>query len=354
MSLVSGKKARIAAISVYFPPNMLTNDQLEKDFAGSWSSDDMLKKTGIASRHVVGNNECASDQAINAARKLFESHNIAPTECDFLILCTQSPDYFLPTTACIIHRELGLRSDCGALDFNQGCSGFVYGLSLAKGLIEGGMAHSVLLITSETYSKYIHPHDRSTRTIFGDAAAATWIQSVEEDQESIGPFVFGTDGRGAENLIVPAGGSRLSAALPETGCEIDDGNGNVRTLRNLYMNGPEIFTFSLKSVPMVVQQLLNASSMNIESVDYFIFHQANQFMLERLRKKVGIPESKFWINMKNHGNTVSSSIPIALQEAYLGGHISNGDQVMLVGFGVGYSWAATIVRIYGERLIEEN
>jgi 3-oxoacyl-[acyl-carrier-protein] synthase-3 len=233
------------------------------------------------------------------------------------------------------------------MDFNLGCSGYVYGLGVAKGLIETAQARNVLLLTAETYSKFIHPRDKSVRTIFGDAAAATLIEGVDLDsfnsEDLIGPFVYGTDGRGAQNLIVPTGGMRQpnSAGLGEE--ELDE-QGNLRSPCNLYMNGAEIFTFTLAEVPSCVEALLQRSGRKIEDIDLFVFHQANRYMLEHLRKKMKLPQEKFCITLRHCGNTVSSTIPIALWHAAQERRLKPGQLVMLVGFGVGYSWGATLVR----------
>jgi 3-oxoacyl-[acyl-carrier-protein] synthase-3 len=243
-----------------------------------------------------------------------------------------------------MQHRLGLSTDCGALDINQGCSGFVYGLSIAKALIESNIATNVLLITAETYSKFIHPQDRSVRTIFSDGASATLIAAVESGEDCIGPFVLGTDGRGAQELIVPAGGHRMPLS-PGTAVEKDDGSGNIRSDQNLFMNGAEIFNFTIRTVPAVVSQLLQKAGMELEEVDFFVFHQANKFMLDHLRKKLRIPPEKFCINMESYGNTVSSTIPMALEIARAQGQVRTGDKVMLVGFGVGYSWAATMLNL---------
>jgi 3-oxoacyl-[acyl-carrier-protein] synthase III len=336
------KKAAITGIATYLPETLLTNEQLASELE-RWDSVEILDKTGIAVRHIAAVDECSSDMGIAAAKNLFAQGICAPADIDYLLFCTQSPDYFLPTSACLIQNQLGLRTACGAIDFNQGCSGFVYGLSLAKGLIETGLANNVLLITAETYSKYLNPRDRSVRTIFGDGAAAVLIQSVESEIDLIGPFVFGTDGRGANNLIVPAGGLRRRIDA-NTAIEHEDG-GNWRSAQNLFMDGPEIFNFTLQAVPAAVSQLLQKSEQTSDQVDYFVFHQANKFMLERLRNKMKIPSEKFWLDLENTGNTVSSTIPIALQQARQNGKIMPGAQVMLLGFGVGYSWAGALIRI---------
>jgi 3-oxoacyl-[acyl-carrier-protein] synthase III len=343
MNSPTKSRAAIKAISYYLAATKLTNEQLAEEFE-DWDAHKIFQKTGIATRSVAAPGECASDLGVAAAKQLFESGACSSDQIDFLLFCTQSPDYFLPTTACIIQHRLGLGLNCGAIDFNQGCSGFVYGLGLAKSLVEAGTAHNVLLITAETYTKFINPKDLSVRTIFSDGAAATLIGPVEAEAELIGPFIFGTDGRGAQELIVPAGGLRRPRT-PETELETADENGNWRSEQNLYMNGPEIFNFTLKTVPGAVEQLLQKCGMSIDEVDYFVLHQANRFMLERLRKKLNIATEKFWLDMETCGNTVSSTIPIALETAKKQGTIRSGDRVAVVGFGVGYSWAASMIQI---------
>lgn len=329
-------KANIKAISYYLPESVLTNDLINQEFP-EWGIEKISAKTGINARHISAKDEFSSDMAVKAAEKLFAEHNIDKSEIDFLLFCTQSPDYFLPTTACIIQEKLGLETTIGALDFNLGCSGFVYGLSLAKGLIAGEMAKNVLLITSETYSKFIHPKDKSNKTIFGDAAAATLISS-EKGFCTLGNFVFGTDGKGAENLIVKQGGMRFPVS--DKNEDIVDEFGNVRNDKNLFMNGTEIFNFTGEFVPQLTEAILEKSNLAKEDIDLFVFHQANKYMLNHLRKKIKIPEEKFFIAMEECGNTVSSTIPIALYEAQKQGKVAHCKNLILAGFGVGYSWAA--------------
>ena len=331
----------ITHISYFLPEKTLTNDDLAIEYKSNWNSKKIYKKTGIKSRHIAAT-ETTSQLAVQAAEKLFSESGFPKDKIDFLLLCTQSPDYFLPTTACIVQDILGLPTSCGAFDFNLGCSGFVYGLAITKGLIAGGMAKNVLLLTVETYTKYIHPKDKSVRTIFGDGAAATLITHEKGDPCKIGEFVFGTDGKGASNLIVPAGAMAMPKS-EETAKEMVDEQGNVRSLNNLYMNGPEIFNFTLDIVPDTVKSLLARAKLSMDDIDLFVFHQANKFMLDSLRDKIGIPEEKFYLDMEDKGNTVSATIPIAMKDALDEGRISRGDRLMLVGFGVGYSWAGCIV-----------
>jgi 3-oxoacyl-[acyl-carrier-protein] synthase III len=335
-------RAAIRAIEYHLPESVLTTDELARDFP-EWSVEKIDEKTGIQERHIAAPGECASDLAVAAAGKLFASGVCTPSDVDFLLLCTQSPDYFLPTTACLLQHRLGVPVTAGALDFNLGCSGYVYGLGLAQGLIETGQASRVLLITAETYSKYLHPRDKSVRTIFGDAAAATLIEAVDGQEPFLGPYVFGTDGRGAANLIVPTGGLREPRSA-QSALEVEDESGNVRTRDDLFMNGPEIFNFTLSVVPKCVSALLAKTGLTPDDIGLFFFHQANAYMLEHLRKRLKIPTERFPVTMSQCGNTVSSTIPIALKHALDEGRIRPGDRLMLVGFGVGYSWGATLVR----------
>jgi 3-oxoacyl-[acyl-carrier-protein] synthase-3 len=341
-------KCEISAITYHLPDAVLTNAELARQFP-DWSLEQIAAKTGIDERHVVDAETCSSDLAVKAAERLFRSGACNPSEVDFLLLCTQSPDYFLPTTACLLQKRLGIPKNCGALDFNLGCSGFVYGLALAGGLIRSECASLALLITAETYTKFIHPEDRSLRTIFGDAAAATLIRARKDG--GMGPFIFGTDGTGAEELIVFGGAMRLPTSAESTAVQQDE-YGNKRSPNHLYMNGPEIFSFTLREIPRVVAELLDRTKKTSDEIDLFVFHQANHYMLEHLRRKLHIAEDKFFVSMKHCGNTVSSSIPIALTDAVRMGKLRAGATVMLVGFGVGYSWAATLVKWSPEFICE--
>jgi 3-oxoacyl-[acyl-carrier-protein] synthase III len=327
---VTTEHARIVAIRSAVPARAVRHEEMAREFP-EWSVEKVVAKTGISNRYIAGEDECSSDLAFLAAQKVFDDGVCSPQDIDFLLLCTQSPDYFLPSTACLLQHRLGLRTTCGALDFNLGCSGFVYGLSLAKGLIETGAARTVLLLTAETYSKFLDPQDKSVRTIFGDGAAATLLRAAPSDREPIGPFVFGTDGSGANHLIVPVGGMRRRIAA-ETDAD-----------RWLHMNGPEVFNFTLRSVPQLVDAVLTRTGLALGDVDRFVFHQANQFMLESLRKRVGIPAERFCVEFAQYGNTVSATIPIVLEAALRDGRIAPGHRTMLVGFGVGYSSAGCLV-----------
>jgi len=326
------KYASIGPIAVYLPEIVEDNDGLAREFP-KWNMDLICTKTGILSRHVAAADQCASDLGVAAAEKLFAKHDIDRRSIDFLLFCTQSPDYPLPTTACLMQDRLGLPTSIGALDFNLGCSGFVYGLSLADGLIRSGVARRVLLITAETYSKYIHPTDRSLRTIFGDGAAATLIDAAEEP--SLGSFLFGTDGRGAETLLVTEGGCRPAADAVQP-------SKRKRWPSSLFMDGPALVKFTLDVVPPLIDRLLADARWNSDQVDYYLLHQATAFLLEHLRDRLELDEQKTPEALRFCGNTVSSTIPLLMNELRGDGRLRPGKQTLLIGFGVGFSWAGCV------------
>lgn len=326
--------AKIAAIDYYVPNEVVTNETLAELFP-EWPPNKIFEKTGIRERRVAAADETATDLAVKAGMRLFSSTGWTPDDIDFVVFCTESADYLLPSSASLIQDRLGIPTSAGALDINQGCSGYVYGLSIAKGLIESGSCKHVLFLTGDTYSKYLAPDDKSSRTLFGDGAAATIIATSAThsatDPGSIGPFVFGSDGSGAGNLIVRNGGARNRS-----------GEGGPV----LSMNGSSIFSFSLRVVPAMVREVLDRADMSFDDIDYFVFHQANQFMIEALRRTLKIPQDKFVIDLEELGNTVSSTIPIAVK------HLLDGEtdrnrklRLLLAGFGVGLSWASVIIEV---------
>ncbi len=316
------------------------NDDLASDFP-DWPAQKIYDKTGIRCRHIAASDECASDLAVEAAQRLFAHGLVKPEDIDFVIFCTQEPDHFLPSTACLIQNRLGIPQTAGALDINLGCSGFVYGLGLAKGLIETSQATHVLLLTADTYNKVINPLDKGCRVLFGDGAAATLVESLPQegiDSSCLDHFVYGTDGSGAGNLIVKKGAFRNP--LQMTQGQVDSGN-------YLYMNGPEILNFSIREVPRAVNTLFTKAQLTLDDVDYFVFHQANKFMVEHLRKKLGIREDRCVLAVEDTGNTVSSTIPIAICKTFreLRTELRVGQRIVCVGFGVGLSWGACVLYV---------
>jgi 3-oxoacyl-[acyl-carrier-protein] synthase-3 len=332
-------KARIAAIEAHLPERVLTNEQLGAENP-DWRMDDLEQKLGVVERRIAAEGETASDLAFEACRKLLDRTSAA--DIDYLLYCTQSPDYYMPSSACILQDRLGLQREIGAFDFNLGCSGYVYGLHMAKCLIAAGEAQKILLVTADTYSKYIHPNDRTVRVLFGDGATATLIESADDGPGELGPFLLRTDGRGRENLIVPAGGLRLPKS-PDTAREATDESGCCRSKNNLFMDGPAIFSFAISSVPRLVREILAKAGLTSDQIDFYVYHQANKFMLDQLFQRSKIPESKALRCYRWVGNTVSSSIPLAVEQGLREGIIETGHRLLLVGFGVGYSWGAGVL-----------
>ncbi len=326
------KFAAIGPIAVHLPEKVETNAELKALFP-DWDMDTIGPKTGIDVRHVAAPNECSSDLAFAAAEKLFAEQGIDRSSIDYLLFCTQTPDYSLPTTACLLQQRLGLNTSIGALDFNLGCSGYVYGLALADGLIQSGMARRVLFLTAETYTKLIHPTDRSLRTIFGDAAAATLIEANES--RSLSAFQFGTDGTGADTLIASRGGFRDPSQQIKP-------RHRKRWPSDLYMDGPSLINFSIGKIPDLVESVCRSAKLTMNDVDCFLFHQATFKMLEQMRLILNIDEQKMPIRLEGVGNTVCCTLPILIDRLRGEGRLPATSRNMLVGFGVGWSWAGCL------------
>ena len=320
---------------------VLTHEQLEQRF-GVQAMQKVLSGAGIRSRRVAPKGTCGSDLGFAAAERLLRTHNLDRSSIDLLIFCTQSPDYFMPTTACILHERLQLKKECGAFDINLGCSQYVYGLSVAHGLISSGSATRALLVTGDTMSQTVHPKDRAVVPLMGDGGSATLIGEVPIGQGFLG-FELGTDGSGHQFLMIPAGGFRRPLSS-DTALETTDAEGNVRSKQNLYMNGVAIFHFAITVVPATIHKLLARLSLSMQDIDLFLFHQANKYMLDYLVRKMKIPTEKTYFYIEDVGNTSGSTIPILMTAAWRAGKIRPGMRVLCIGFGVGLSWAATVIR----------
>lgn len=299
----------------------------------AWNMGEIEAKTGVKTRHLAAKGETAADIAATAARDLW-ARGVDPARIGALIFVTQSPDHLLPTTACLLQERLGLPKTCIAFDINQGCSGFVYGLGVSASLIQSGLADQVLLLCADTYSRYIAADDRACRPLFSDGAAAILV--ARREGASMGPFVFGSDGSGGENLIVKGGGARDAAA------------GHDAPPR-LVMKGPQVFMFTMSAVPKVVQGLLDAGRVTATDIDLFVFHQASAIVLDNIVRHLGLPAQKVYSNLERVGNTVSASIPIALADALEAGRLSDGQRILVCGFGVGFSWGGALLRWGGSR-----
>ena len=315
----------VADIAVYLPRAILDNDEIARRFG--IDREFLDSKLGIRRRHLAAAGEAVSDMAFAAGRAVLDRAGVAAEDVGLLVLCTQNPDYRLPTTANIVQDRLGLSTTCAAFDVNQGCSGYVYGMSITQAMMQANGIERALLITAEAYSKVMDSGDRNTVPIFGDGAAATVISRAGPGR--IGRFAFGSDGSGAEDLIVRAGGSRN----PAMACA---GEGALR------MNGRAIFNFMMKRVPDNVETCLAANRLEKGDIDLFVFHQASRYMVTTLAQRLGLDAAKVPIVLEDCGNTVSSTLPIVLDA--LGGTAAlAGKRVLLCGFGVGLSWASTVL-----------
>lgn len=333
--------ARIRAIARHLPEGILSNDEIARVFP-EWSVEKIALKTGINNRHVAAEGEYSSDLAIKACLSLFAEFNVSAELFDFLIVITQTPDFILPGISNIVHDAVGLHSSCGSIDINQGCSGYIYGISLARSLIESNSSKNVLVVTTDTYTKLLNPGDKSVRTLFGDGATATWVDG-SGTSGSISQAIFGTDGSRAGSLIVPNGGLR------STGAKYPSSDSKNRGLKpskfDLFMDGPDIFNFASAVVGATYLELSDLDLNKDRPLDLLILHQANAFMLNHLRLKLGLDEKMVPIVMGDWGNTVSGTIPMALVELRNQKEIGNGEKVMLIGFGVGLSWGGLFAEL---------
>ncbi len=324
--------AQIGPIAVHFPSQVETAEVWQAEHP-EWHVPELMEKTGIECRYIAAPDETAADLAYQACQKLFSEHNIDPASIDYLMLCTQSPDYPLPTTACLLQDRIGMRTNSGAIDFNLGCSGFVYGLGLAQGLIASQQCKRILLVTAETYTKYVDQDDRALRPIFSDAAAATLIES--SPTPSLIGFEFGTDGKGADTLIVSDGGARSAqqAIQPKR---------RKRWNSRLYMDGQSLMDFTVVAIPELIRSILAKSQLSLPDIQQLLMHQATRKMLEMLQQALQVDGSRLPIRLANRGNTVSSTLPILIEDLRAEGVIQAGQNHMLIGFGVGWSWAGCV------------
>ncbi len=330
---------KITSLSYALPEGKITHSQLCKRF-GKNVMDKVLEVSGIWERRAVRPEQCASDLAVEAANKILSEDD--RKSVDMLIFATQTPDYLLPTTACILQDRLGLRKDILAFDINLGCTQFLFALSTAKAYIESSMAKKVLILCADTPTKLINPKDKSAIALFSDAASACIVEASDED--CVESFVFGTDGAGYADLIAPTSGMR-NPPKPEDYIEKEDENQNIRSNINLYINGLKIFAFAFKIIPQTVEKLLAKNNLTKNDIDLFIFHQAGEKIISAATKRLGLDQSKVYMNLRDIGNCGGSSVVIALADAIKSGRIKSGALVLLCAFGVGLSWSGAILKI---------
>jgi 3-oxoacyl-[acyl-carrier-protein] synthase-3 len=330
------KRAGIEAIACYLPKRAMTNDDFAKVHP-EWNVARAERATGIKSRRVEEHNVPASAMAVRAAEKLFRITGTPKNEIDLTIVVTQSGDYRMPATACLVQDRLCLPQSSGAMDINQGCAGYVYGLAAAKALAENGSARKILLITVEKTSFFLHPEDSTLRLLQGDAAAATLI-SLDGAAE-IGAFDFGTDGSRFGDIIVPYGGS-AEPMERENGADT-----RYAYPEFVNMKGMEIFNFSVTTAPKTISAALRKNGLEPNDIDYYLFHQANGIIIETIGTAMKIPAEKIPMNIDRVGNTSSCSIPLLLDELMREKNPGYGSKILLCGFGVGMSWATTVLSI---------
>lgn len=330
----------IKQIEYYLPEKVITNEDLSKENP-DWDIKKTEEKSGVKSRHITEPDQTALDLAIGAVDKLIASDFLIKHQIQAILFCTQSQDYIMPSNSFLIHKHFKFNQDVWTFDYNLACSGYIFGLAISRGILETGLAKSILLITSETYSKYINKKDRSTIILFGDGAAASIIS--DDKERGIIDVILSSNGEKFDTFYIPAGGCKLSKGINTKEITVDQ-SGNERNLENIHMNGFAVWQFISKNVSEQIFKLLERNNLCVNDIDLFVFHQASKLTLDSLIKILKINTDKVFINLKDIGNTVSSSIPIALKDAEDEGRLRNGDLILLSGFGVGLSWGSIIMR----------
>jgi 3-oxoacyl-[acyl-carrier-protein] synthase III len=330
----------INQIEYYLPEKVVTNEDLAK-INPEWDIKKTEEKSGVRSRHITDNGETALDLAIKVVDKMLSLGRIEKDKIGAIIFCTQSPDYIMPSNSFLIHKHFGFNEDVWTFDYNLACSGYIFGLAISMGILKTNLAANILLITSETYSKYLNPKDRGTSILFGDGAAASLISNMEN--RGIIDVILSSNGEKFDMFYIPAGGSRMPKSIYTKETTVDN-SGNVKNLENIHMNGFAVWQFISIKVSEQIIKLLERNRLTVYDIDLFVFHQASKLTLDSLVKMLKIKEDKVFVNLEEIGNTVSSSIPIALKNAEENGRLKRGDLILLSGFGVGLSWGSIIMK----------
>lgn len=322
-------------VSYLLAPNKVSNEDLAKRFP-KYTPEQIFKNTGIHTRYAVDEGTLSSDFGTACGEKFFQEFPVKKEDIDFLIFCTEEPDYTAPAASCIVQHKLGLPTSIGTFDSAFGCSGYTYGLSMAKALVESGMAKNVLFITTEMPLQAISIWDDVLHLLFSDASSISFISTRIVGQK-IQNFIFGTDGSGEKSL------RSISSSYKKERLNLDEIDKIHLRSGRLEMDGEAIFRFTLREIPSHIEKIILNNKLSLEDIDLFIFHQASQVILKSLKRKLNIPDEKFFTNLADVGNTVSASIPIALVEAEKQKKIKPGMKILIAGFGIGYSWSGTIL-----------
>lgn len=316
---------------------IITNAHLSSVFT-EFSEADISKMSGVRQRFSVGKNGLSSSFGAEVAELFFNKYGVDRSNIDYLIFCTEGPDYIAPATSCIVQQKLHLPKSIGTFDLSFGCSGYTYGLLMSKALVESGIASRVLFITADIPTQVVSKRDPYLNFIFSDAASVSLITN-EAKGYRLGKFACGTDGGGEQSLLVRNSGFNTSK---ESDWYTDEYTRDLR-VGEMVMNGEEIFRFSLKEVPGLVTKILENNECRFDEIDLFIFHQASPIILKSLKRKLNIPDNKFFTNLVDVGNTVSASIPLCLKDAKEKGVVKSGMKILIAGFGIGFSWSGTII-----------
>lgn len=341
MATVCLRNVDIAGVVCAVPSNVRSNTDFQVEFSND-EIESVSRMTGVRSRRIADDNTCASDLCAISAERLMKDLGWEKGSIDALVFVSQTPDYVLPPTACVLQDRLALSQKCLAFDINLGCSGYVYGLWLTSSLVASESVSRALLLVGDTCSKFVSPADRATALLFGDAGSATALAYGPGKSKMV--YVLGTDGGGAADLIIPAGGFRKPSSM-DTLKRLPRSDGVLRSEEDLYMDGGEIFNFTIRIVPTMIRDVLTTAEEDISSVDFFLFHQANEFIIKHLAKKLKVPPEKVPMSLREFGNTSCASIPLTLVSEVRTRARTESLSVLMAGFGVGYSWGAAVVKL---------
>lgn len=344
MGILTFKGVKLSGIAACVPRNitqatngqgLMTESELQKT----------IKFTGVESRRSADHNICASDLCYKAALSLFEDLKIAEDTIDLVLFVSQTPDYRLPATACTLQRRLKLNQNVGAFDINLGCSGYVYGLSVAYAFASQSGMSRVLLLCGDTITKAVSPQDRSTALLFGDAGSATLVE--KSDVNSKAYFSLNTDGEGEDVIKIKGGGYRQPSSHATLASKRNH-DGGVRNDEQIYMDGARVFNFTIDKIPKDINRILTFANQSLSDVDYIVFHQANQFILNYLTKKLKYSTPQAPSTLAKYGNTSCATIPLTVVDKLKNQiRCPNKKNILFSGFGVGLSWATALIEISG-------
>ncbi|MDR3255877.1 MAG: ketoacyl-ACP synthase III [Synergistaceae bacterium] len=332
----------IVDIAYYLPERLVTNEELSLGYPG-WNYKRFASVVGVSTRYIEDDAVPTSEMSARAANNLFGQGRTSKDGIDFIVQIVQTGDYIIPPTACILQEKLGLPTSCGAFDVNLGCSGYVYGLAMAKAFVASGIAQKVLIVTAEKNCFWTHHDDVGAHFLMSDAATAT-VVSNENAAIAIGEFDLGTDGSGAGNVIIPAGGTAMPYS-ERTKEPYTDAFGETRYPEYAYMNGTEVYNFTTLVGPESIKRACEKNEIRMDDVAFFISHQASKAVIKNVQLKVGADSSRWPSNLERVGNTGGSSIPLLLAEILRDKKPSAGAKIVLSGFGAGLSWASVVLSV---------